>query len=271
MKKILNLYKPIGFTPVDLIKKLKNKFPEYKDTKIAFAGRLDPMAHGVLILMLDNAIKERNKYLGLTKQYEFEVFYGVSTDTYDQLGLVKNATDGKLNNSIITPAFLKNKIEIFLKNKTGKSLQAFPPYSSKEVHGKPLYQWARENKLSEISMPSKEIEIYEFELLSIEKIPAGIIKINILSNIEKVVGDFRQKEIVKQWNDFFRKMNKKDFLVAKFRLTCSSGTYVRGMVNEMGEEFGCGATALDILRTKVGGYELKKSLRIRDSKSKLKL
>jgi tRNA pseudouridine55 synthase len=270
MNKILNIYKPLGATPYQIVQKLNN-YPEYKNKKIAFAGRLDPMAHGVLILLIEDAIKDRSKFFSLPKVYEFQVLFGISTDTYDVLGLFNRSKIDIFNRLVITPAYLKSKITLFLKTKIGKHFQTFPPYSSKEVLGKPLYQWARENKLSEISMPSKEIEIYEFELLSIEKIPAGIIKINILSNIKKAVGDFRQKEIAKQWNDFFHKINKKDFLVARFRLSCSSGTYVRGIVNEMGEEFGCSATTLEILRTKVGRYELKKSLRIMDSESKLKL
>jgi tRNA pseudouridine55 synthase len=45
--------------------------------------------------------------------------------------------------------------------------------------------------------------------------------------------------------------------MARFRITCSSGTYVRGIVHEMGEQLGTGALTLEILRTRVGDYLLK--------------
>ena len=48
MNKILNIYKPVGISPLDAIKTLKEKYPELKDEKMTYAGRLDPLAEGVL-------------------------------------------------------------------------------------------------------------------------------------------------------------------------------------------------------------------------------
>src|SRR4051812_2270372 len=110
MNRVINVYKPIGFTPLQVIEKLREKFPEYKNVKIGYAGRLDPLAHGVLLLMIGDATKEREKYLGLDKSYEFEAVLGVSTDSYDVLGLVNNNLTMKLFNN---GANLEKKIEDF--------------------------------------------------------------------------------------------------------------------------------------------------------------
>src|SRR3712207_2873397 len=105
MNKILNIYKPVGFTPLEMITALLKEFPEYKDKKIGYAGRLDPLAHGVLLLMIGDATKQRKDYLGLDKMYEFEVLFGVETDTYDLLGFVK---ERKVVESIV-----KEKVNVF--------------------------------------------------------------------------------------------------------------------------------------------------------------
>jgi tRNA pseudouridine55 synthase len=253
---MLNIYKPIGLTPLQLINKLINKNSEYKSLKIGFAGRLDPLAHGVMLLMIGDETKNRDKYLNLDKEYEFEVLFGVSTDTYDVMGLLQN------ENSKLVPVDLEKQIKKFIKSKLGKQIQIYPPYSSKEVKGKPLYQWALENKLDQIVIPTKEINIYKFKLLNTYQITPNEFKTRINENISTVKGNFRQYKILKKWNAFFKKNKYKTFDIAKFKIKCSSGTYVRSLANEMGEKFGCKALAFSILRTKVGAFKLSASYRL---------
>ena len=149
MVKVLNVYKPIGFTPNQLIEELRINPPatlraamragnkELRSEKIGFAGRLDPLAHGVLLLMIGDENKNRDKYLSFPKVYEFQVLFGVATDTYDALGFLQST---KLKN---TPDNLDVQIAEFINNKIGKQVQVYPPYSSKAVLGKPLFWWAR--------------------------------------------------------------------------------------------------------------------------------
>ncbi len=252
MKKVVKIYKPIGQTPLQAINEFRQNNPEYKDIKIGIAGRLDPLAYGVLLLMIGAETKNRDKYLSLDKEYEFEVLFGISTDTYDVLGLINNVTIGQLNNFFSSSQNLKKKIKLFIKSKLGKQTQAYPSYSSKEVLGKPLFQWAREGRLGEIEIPDKKVEIYKFELLDIKNVATLKIRKKMFENIGKVSGDFRQEEIIKKWEDFFQNNKDQVFITARFRISCSSGTYVRSLANEMGEKFGSGAIAIDILRTKVG-------------------
>ncbi len=90
MSNVLNVYKPEGITPVQLIEQLRINFPEYREAKISFAGRLDPLAHGVMVLLLGEENKQREKYLNLEKEYTFSCLLGVETDTFDYLGILKS-------------------------------------------------------------------------------------------------------------------------------------------------------------------------------------
>lgn len=256
MNKILNIYKPIGKTPYQIIEALRKKMPEYKDIKIGFAGRLDPLAHGVLLLMIGDATKNRDLYLELPKEYKFEILFGVSTDTYDALGFLQ---DNAVKN---IPQDLRKQTQEFIKNKTGIQTQKYPPYSSKEVAGKPLFQWAREDKLSEIKVPTRKIEIYKLNLLGVKETPANLVKKLISKNISIVGGDFRQAETLHKWNKFFESDVPTTLMTARCSIECSSGTYVRSLVNELGLTIGTGAIALEILRTKVGEHTLEESVNL---------
>src|SRR3989344_725904 len=108
MKLVLNIYKKAGETPLEVINCLKLRCPEYKSVKITYAGRLDPLAKGAIILLAGNAIHKKENYLKLDKEYEAEILLGFETDTYDVLGLPKNKKNIKnySNNELIQ--FLNN-------------------------------------------------------------------------------------------------------------------------------------------------------------------
>jgi tRNA pseudouridine55 synthase len=235
---------------------LRKKSPEYANIKIGFAGRLDPLAHGVMLIMIGEETKKRDKYLGFKKEYEFEVLFGVETDSYDILGFLKDTT---LKN---IPTDLENKIHHFTKQKIGKSLQPFPPFSSKPVHGKPLYYWAKLGKLSEIEIPNKMIEIYSFNFLELFEISSADLQQKVYKNISLVNGFFRQEETQSIWEALFNAYPKYNFKMARFKINCSSGTYVRGLADELGKFLGCGAITTEILRVRVGEYSLDDSIHL---------
>ena len=72
MKQIINLNKPISITPLEAVKKFQKKNPEYKNKKIGYAGRLDPMAEGILLLLIEDINKEITKYMNLDKTYKVQ-------------------------------------------------------------------------------------------------------------------------------------------------------------------------------------------------------
>jgi tRNA pseudouridine55 synthase len=259
MKSLVNIYKPIGITPLQLIEGFKEKFSEYENEKIGYAGRLDPMAHGVTLLLVGEENKNRDKYLNLPKTYKFSVLFGVETDSYDFLGILKKGVYSRV------PENYKEKIKEFIKKNTGKRIQAYPPYSTKTVQGKPLFKWAREDRLSEIEIPEREIEIYCFKLLSEGEVPLEELEENFIKRVKLLEGDFRQEEIIKMWKTFFEINRNQKFIMAKFEIDCSSGTYVRSLAHRLGQELGCGAIAYFIFRTKVGEYTLDKSLNLEEN------
>ena len=89
MKKVLKVWKNTGQTPLDTIDQLRIDNPEYKDEKITYAGRLDPLAEGEMILLVGEEVHNKQDYLDLEKEYEVDILLGVSTDSFDILGLVE--------------------------------------------------------------------------------------------------------------------------------------------------------------------------------------
>jgi tRNA pseudouridine55 synthase len=256
MNKLLTINKPLGKTPLQIIQQVKKTFSQYSTERISYAGRLDPLAHGVLLLMVGDAVLEREKYLNLPKTYEFEVLLGIETDTYDILGLIQQ------NNGAQNAKYVNLIVNTFVSSHVGKQIQSYPPYSSKPVNGKPLFWWAKENKLSEITIPTKEIEIYQFDLVRISEIQIKDLQSRVQEALASVQGEFRQKEIKKRWKEFFDQTAQTTFTTVTCTISCSSGTYVRELAHELGEEIGCRAIAIDILRTKIGDYELKDAKQI---------
>jgi tRNA pseudouridine55 synthase len=255
MQNIISVYKPISMTPLETIEKLKSSHKTLSNKKITYAGRLDPLAHGVLLLLIDDEIKKKADYISLTKTYEFEIIFGITTDTYDALGYLE---DIKINQP---PKNVKLFVNKFVSKSVGKHLQEYPPYSSKTVHGKPLFWWARNKKLDEITLPKHKIEIFDFSVLSTGIILLEKLEKKVKNDIVLVKGDFRQKLILERWTELFSQKNsKKNLQTARFRITCSSGTYVRGLAQQIGKEIGYGAIAIDILRTQIGEYSLEDTI-----------
>lgn len=246
---ILPIYKEIGETPLQSLDRLRREHPEYKEVTLSYAGRLDPMASGLLLVLVgEQANKDRKKYLGLPKTYEVEVLFGVATDTFDILG--------KISQSRSHDADLSGYIKDVVMNISNFDEMEYPPYSSKPVLGKSLFQWAREGLLHKINIPKQKGKINSIILLDQSIYDASLLKKNILSSIDKVVGDFRQDEIIKDWNSFFERNKSDSLLVCKFKIACESGTYMRSFADKLGKLVDVPALALSIHRTKVGEYTL---------------
>ena len=157
LPKVLNLYKGAGETPLERLEKFRAENSNYMGVKLSYVGRLDPLAEGVMLVVVGEENKSRDKYLELDKEYEVEVLFGVETDTGDILGIINDhvSVSVQIPNEKIINAELKYFI--------GKHLQKYPKYSSKTVKGKPLWQWAREGKLEYITVPEREVEISNIE------------------------------------------------------------------------------------------------------------
>lgn len=251
--RVLNLYKRLCETPLERLERLRIEKPEYAHEVLSYAGRLDPMAEGVLLALVGSANSNRNAYLDMNKEYVLDVLFGFSTDTYDILGRVMEHGD---------PSHLTKKmIEKGLNEFRGSFQQEYPPYSSKAVEGKPMFEWARSNMLSTIVVPHKTVHIYEIELDGVYKLNEKTLLNYIEQHVEKVQGDFRQEEIMRLWHRHLRRDGDRDFACATIKISCSSGAYARSIAHSLGIELGIPALALHILRTRVGEYTVEKSLK----------
>ncbi|MBP9719450.1 MAG: hypothetical protein KBD46_03190, partial [Candidatus Levybacteria bacterium] len=190
-QQVILIDKPLGKTPLEMVELFKEKTPEYKDTTVSYAGRLDPMAHGLLVLLIGEENKNREDYLHLDKTYEVEILFGFETDTYDVLGKIQSVKEAKLQ---------RKEIEKALETFVGKREQEYPAYSSKAVGGKPLFWWARNKKLSEIEIPKKMIEIFSIDFISEKEIIGKELLENIEERIALVNGNFRQEDIMHEWS-----------------------------------------------------------------------
>lgn len=259
MDKVINLYKPLGISPLDAVELFRKSNPQYADVKIGYAGRLDPMAEGLLLLLVGDENKNREGYLGLDKEYNVECILGMETDSYDVLGLVE---EGDVKAAIrVSKEDVKNALQKF----EGDIEQKYPPYSSMTVDGKPLFWWAREGRLDEIEIPSAKRHIEKIKLTSFEKVSMAVLQENIFEKISHVQGNFRQDEIIKKWNEFFSKersdvTESETFMKISLTVRCSSGTYMRTLIHDLGTILGTKATTFSITRTKVGEYEVEDSI-----------
>ncbi len=250
-KKIILINKKEGETPLEALESFRAKNKKYKYIKMTYAGRLDPLVSGLLLVLAGETTKQKEKYLGLSKEYQFTVLFGFATDTYDILGKVTKVARGDFKQDLTTKE-LEKRIKLNLKFFTGKFKQKYPMYSSKTVAGKPLFTYARAGK--QVESPEHEVNVKSLQFFKLKKISAKKLLENIERRIAKVHGDFRQKEILKIWRRELIKKTPKSFFVADFHIKCGSGTYVRGIADSLGGHVGVPALALSIKRTKIGNW-----------------
>ncbi len=246
-QQILALYKNMGETPLECLERFKINNPEYKNEKMTYAGRLDPLAEGLLLVLVGEECKNKEKYLGLDKEYEVDVLFGFATDTYDVLGLVTEYE--KTDKEII-------QLEKILKSFVGKFTQKYPAYSSKTINGETMFSLSKSGKLNDDEIPKKDVEIDSIELLNQKTISKNYLMKYINDSIALVKGDFRQNEIQKEWDTVMARSDLDEFNIISIKINCSSGTYMRTLANLIGEKVGIPALALNIKRTKIGKFSI---------------
>jgi tRNA pseudouridine(55) synthase len=221
--------------------------PLFSAVPMTYAGRLDPLAEGLLLVLSGDEIQEKNTYLDLKKGYVFEMLWGFSTDTHDVLGMVS-----KSEISIPTTIEVKKSLE----NYVSKFEQKYPVYSSKPVNGLPLLEWARSGRLHEIEIPSHEVEIFNIEHVSRRHIVGVDLLNEVKAKIKSVIGDFRQKEILNKWVEILVNNLEKEFTIDQILMTVSSGFYVRQFIADFADSFDAKAIAFHIKRNHIGEFNV---------------
>lgn len=258
-------WKKWGETPLEALSRLRLERPELHDETLSYAGRLDPAAEGVLLVLIgDDMNARRAEYMSLNKIYEIEVLLGVATDTADMLGVVKNlssAGDMYADVSVREKSQRNISIEDIVQQFVGTHEWEYPAYSSKAVDGKPLFKWAQNGILQNIVIPRRTMTFYSIEKTDdscIKKISALDIVTRAYKLADTVHGDFRQEEIKKSWDEWQKNISKIDetqFALMSLRVSCASGAYMRTLAEKIGEYYGVPALAYSIKRIAIQGYK----------------
>jgi tRNA pseudouridine55 synthase len=248
MSNIIPYYKPLGFTPLQAIEKLQLERPELADVPITYAGRLDPMAEGLLLLLCGGAVHRKQEFIDLPKTYEAKIMLGFSSDTFDILGLAKMP---------FSPISLiyEDQVQEAIHKLIGTHQFPYPAYSSKTINGKPLWlltRWGNSQKL-----PTREMTVLSAGKIFLHSKPWKLIYQDICLSIKLVSGDFRQKEILEQW-DKINNTLPTDFeaQIISVEFCVTSGTYIRTLANALGSSLNSRALLLHLKRTSIGDFKI---------------
>ncbi len=206
MNGVLVIDKPEDFTSFDVIAVVRGVCGT---KKAGHTGTLDPMATGVLPVLLGNATKAQSLMPDSDKAYEAEFMFGVRTDTLDITGSVTARKEARLR---------YEDIERVLPQFRGEIMQLPPMYSAVSVDGRRLYDLARQG--IEVEREKRAVTIERLELLGFdEKTQTG-----------------------------------------RLSVSCSKGTYIRTLIDDIGEKLGTYAVMTKLRRTLACGYGIDEAI-----------
>jgi len=199
MNGLLLIDKPKDFTSQDVVSKVK-KILNVK--KAGHIGTLDPMATGLLPILIGDYTKISKYLIEHDKTYIAKLKLGIKTDTGDITGnIIEKQEISQISN-----------IEETIKSFKGVQKQTPPMYSAIKIDGKKLYEYAREGK--EVEVPERKIEIYDIRLLNVDD-----------GEIE-------------------------------FMVSCSKGTYIRVLCEDIARALGTIGTMSSLRRTIVDKFSI---------------
>ena len=219
MDGIIIINKEKTWTSNDIVQKIKGIFHE----KVGHTGTLDPLATGVIPVLVGKGTLLSKYLINHDKEYIATIKLGEKTSTGDSEGEI--IEQQKVDEIMLDEIFVKNTLNKF----KGTITQTPPIYSAIKVNGKKLYEYARKGQNVEI--PSRNIEIYKIELISISK---------------------QDMEI-------------------KYRVHCSKGTYIRTLCEDIAKELGTVGFMKELQRIKVGDFSIENSLTISELENKAKV
>ena len=245
VEKYVTIEKYEGETPLQALERFRATRPDLARIPMTYAGRLDPMATGALVLLIGEECKNRDAYTGLEKEYEFEVLFGVATDTGDVLGLIHEY-------AALQPGIPMDQIM-----EAGTFTLPYPAYSSKTVDGIPLFQYAKEGRLRDIRIPVREMTVQSVDYIGSRTMTGTVIRSDVLQRTRLLKydvhgpaeNDFREHRVRESWADFPDGV----YTVARYRARVTGGTYIRSIVQEAGKRIRIPVLAYSIKRTRVIG------------------
>ena len=209
MNGILLVDKPKGWTSFDVVAKVRGMIKRETGVKlkVGHTGTLDPLATGLLVLLLGSYTKKAPDLSKLDKTYEVTMKLGETSTTGDEEG---NKTH--LSNKQPPESDIKNAIAFFIHT---EYMQVPHAFSAIKVGGQRAYKLARAGK--EVKLEPRKVKVYSAQLTA-----------------------YSYPEV-------------------KFTTEVSSGTYIRSLVEDIGNALGTGAYMTDLHRTQVGQFKVKDS------------
>ena len=156
MNALLIIDKPSGMTSHDVVNRVRRILSE---RSVGHLGTLDPMATGVLPLVIGNLTRLAQFYTSSTKIYEGVIRFGYATDTYD--------ANGEATTALQEIALSLQSVRAMTDKFRGVIMQMPPPFSAKKIKGVPAYKLAR--KRQKISLEPVQVEVTNFEVLGVEE------------------------------------------------------------------------------------------------------
>lgn len=148
---LLLVHKPRGMTSHDVVDVVRRTLGV---RRVGHAGTLDPMAEGLLVVLVGRATKSQHALQGHDKCYEARLRLGIQTDTGDATGQpVRTAP---------VPPLTRARVEEALAGCEGEVAQIPPAYSAVKIQGKPAYWWARRRR--PVSLPSRTVRVTRLTL-----------------------------------------------------------------------------------------------------------
>ena len=207
MKGIINLNKEPGMSSHAVVAAVRRIIGE---KKTGHPGTLDPMASGVLPILVGGATRCSDRFLDMPKTYAATARFGLVSDTQDIWGnIVSRFGPGEVK---VTEDEIREKLKAFC----GDILQKPPAFSALKKDGKPLYKLAR--KGIEVETCERPVKVYEAALT--------------------------------------RFFNEEGCPAAEIRITCGRGTYIRTIINDLGELLGTGAVMSALQRVSYGDLRI---------------
>lgn len=204
MDGILLIDKPKGWTSFDVVAKVRGEIKRktgLKKPKVGHTGTLDPLATGLMVVVVGSYCKRAQEFSKLDKTYEVTM----------KLGEISSTGDGEGEKTVVTHAVPDEKAVLAaLGAFQGEIMQTPPIYSAVKVDGQRAYKLARAGK--EVKIEPRKVTVYDI---------TGV---------------------------------KYSYPEVKFTAKVGSGTYIRSLVEDMGQKLGTGAYMPDLHRTEVGSF-----------------
>ena len=220
---------------------------------VGHAGTLDPMAEGLMLILLGYGTKLSNYLLVNDKRYHFVFCLGIITDTLDKTGKIINKKKVYLN---------IEQIKQTLKKNIGKISLPVPLFSAVKIKGKKLYEYER--KKQTITLPIRKMCFYDLE---IKNIKMNTKEENHSYGNEKLA----YSEVNPQNEKPCRRLVSCESgnLKVEVELSCSKGSYIRSWVSLIGDQLGTGACLEELTRLYSAPFNIDSAFTIQDVENKL--